>query len=162
MPGPTPSSVIALLHSQLTFHPKVPTSSFKSQTIIVTGASAGLGREAAKHIVRLDAELVILAVRTVSRGEAASKYISEQTGKKGVTQVWPLDLSSFESVRAFAKRAKALRRLDGILENAGMWPTQFDMLEGHEYVQSRSLAMTTKRRGEKCAHTLIWNFPGPP
>jgi hypothetical protein len=132
MSGATFSDITSFLRSQLTFRPPVPTSTFEGQTIIITGANTGLGREAAKHIVRLGAKLVILAVRDLCKGQAASEYIATQTGTADVIQVWQLDLSSFTSVQDFARRAKALTRLDAVVENAGMWPTQFESFEGHE------------------------------
>lgn len=133
MPGPTPTAIASLLRSQLSFHPPVPTSSFEGQTVIITGANTGLGREAALHIVRLGAEHVILAVRSLARGKDASDYIEAQTAKKGVVEVWQLDMSSYASVLEFGKRVSTLQRLDVVLENAGMWPTKFEKLEGHEY-----------------------------
>ncbi|KAK4548196.1 hypothetical protein LTR36_010065 [Oleoguttula mirabilis] len=132
MSGPSPSAVLSLLRSQLTFHPPIPTSSFTNQTVIVTGANTGLGREAAKHIVQLGAERVILAVRTTSKGEAARKYIAQETRREDGVEVWELDLSSFASVRAFGDRAQQLARLDAVIENAGMWATEHQTVQGHE------------------------------
>ncbi|KAM0316480.1 hypothetical protein ACHAPQ_011302 [Fusarium lateritium] len=68
-------------------HIPVPTTSFKGQTIIVTGSNTGLGLEAANHFVRLDADVVILAVRSLKRGEAAKASIESSTGRKGVVQM---------------------------------------------------------------------------
>ncbi|KAF5988825.1 retinol dehydrogenase 12 [Fusarium bulbicola] len=65
----------------------VPTTSFQGQTIIVTGSNTGLGLEAARHFVRLDAELVILAVRSLEKGEAAKASIEASTKRKNVVQV---------------------------------------------------------------------------
>jgi retinol dehydrogenase-12 len=132
MSGATISDILSFLRSQLAFHPPFPTSTFEGQTVIVTGANTGLGREAAKHIVRLGAKLVILAVRDLCKGQAASEYVATQTGITDVIQVWQLDLSSFTSVQDFARRATALTRLDAVVENAGMWPIQFESFEGHE------------------------------
>lgn len=134
MSGPTPATVAGLLRSQLLFKPCLSSSiSFKYQTAIVTGANAGLGREAAKYFVRLGAEKVILAVRTPSKGEEARKYIEKITGRVGVMEIWQLDMSSFASVEAFAERARGLARLDVVVANAGVWPTEFALAEEHEY-----------------------------
>lgn len=78
----------------------------------------GLGKEAARHYVRLNAEKVIIACRSIEKGEAAARDIEQSTGRKGVVEVWQLDLSSYENVKQFAERAKGLRRLDSIVENA--------------------------------------------
>lgn len=133
MSGPTPSAVFGLLSSQISCQLPEPTSSFEGQTAIVTGANAGLGREVVKHLVKLGASRVILAVRNTSKGEAAVEYVKQQTGRGSCMEVWQLDMSSFESVKGFAKRAAALERLDVVVANAGMWPTRFDLAEGYEY-----------------------------
>ena len=92
----------------------------------------GLGKEAARHYVRLNAEKVILACRSVDKGEAAKKDIEATQKRNGVIEVWQLDLGSFESIKAFAERAKKLRRLDSIVENAGISTQQYTSMEGNE------------------------------
>lgn len=78
------SSFPAFLKSQLIYTPKYPTASFQGRTVIVTGANTGLGQEAARHFVRLGASTLIIACRTVSKGEAAKKDIEQSTGRTGV------------------------------------------------------------------------------
>lgn len=109
-----------------------PSTKHTGQTIIVTGANVGLGLEAARHFTRLDAEKVILGVRNVEKGEAAKKSIEETTNRKGVVEVWQLDLSSYESVKQFAKKAEGLKRLDAIVENAGIATHTFRVSEDNE------------------------------
>jgi retinol dehydrogenase 12 len=112
-----------------------PHKDFTGQTIIVTGSNVGLGLEAARHISRLGAELLILAVRTKSKGEAAKKSILETTNRSPESiEVWELDLGSYASVKTFAERASKLPRIDGLLENAGIMTDDFRLLEGHESV----------------------------
>jgi len=132
MSGPAVHDVLALLRSQLLVCLPVPTASFADETVIITGANTGLGREAAKHIVRLGASKVILAVRTVSKGEDARKYIEKETKKTGVMEVWQLDMSSTESIKAFSQRANSLERLDVLIANAGIWPTAHETIESNE------------------------------
>ncbi|KAF2713256.1 putative short-chain dehydrogenase [Pleomassaria siparia CBS 279.74] len=132
MSGPSLSAVVALMRSQLLTSIPTPTTSFAGETVIVTGANAGLGRETAKHIVRLGASKVILAVRTISKGEDARAYIEEQTKRTGVVEVWPLDMSTTPSIQTFAKRAEGLDRLDAVVLNAGIMPMKTEMIEGNE------------------------------
>ena len=132
MSGPSPSDGLGLLRSQLFYRVPQLTSDFTGQTVIVTGGNAGLGREAAKHLARLNTERLIIACRTVAKGEEASAHIQKQVNSKTKIEVWPLDLGSFESVKAFANRARTLNRLDAVIENAGMWPKTFELLENHE------------------------------
>lgn len=102
--------------------------------MIVTGSNTGLGKEAARHFARLGASKLILAVRNTTAGEAAKRDIEATTKRPSdVIEVWPLDLSSYDSVQAFADRAtKNLRRIDVLLENAGIAVSKFQLAEGHE------------------------------
>lgn len=115
------------LKSQLCTTLPVPTKSFAGQTVIITGSNTGMGLEAARHLVRLHAARVILAVRSTAKGEAAAASILASLPKRpGLeppsVEAWPLDLASYESVRAFAARAGAeLDRLDVVVCNAGMY-----------------------------------------
>ncbi len=90
----------------------------------------GLGLEAARHFTRLNAEKVILGVRNLEKGEAAKSSIEESTNRQGAVEVWQLDLTSYESTKQFAKRAEGLKRLDAVVENAGIskqvWTTAED------------------------------------
>ncbi|KAF2705048.1 NAD(P)-binding protein [Pleomassaria siparia CBS 279.74] len=103
------------------------------KTVIVTGANVGLGKEAARHFVKLGASTVILAVRSIERGETAKADIEKTTGVKDVVQVWLLDLSKYQSVQDFAARVvKELPRLDIALLNAGIATGKFAMAEENE------------------------------
>lgn len=89
--------------------------------------------------MRLNAEKVILACRSIEKGEAAKKDIEGSAKRPGVVEVWPLDLGSYESVKQFAERAKTLKRLDGVVENAGMLTDKFALLEGNESTSASPL-----------------------
>lgn len=111
-----------------------PQKQFTGKTVIVTGANVGLGLEAARHFVRLDAAKVILACRDTEKGERAKAEIERSTARGGIVEVWPLDLCSFESVRQFCRRADQLPRLDVVVENAAvaMVGPQGVLAEGYE------------------------------
>jgi retinol dehydrogenase-12 len=98
----------------------------------VTGANVGLGKEAARHFVRLRASKVILACRSVAKGEEAKRDIESTTRRTGVLEVWPLDLADYASVKSFATRAEGLERLDVVLENAGVNTKTFKLVAGNE------------------------------
>lgn len=122
-------------YSQLFVTPPYPCQSFENQTIIITGSNTGLGLEAARHFYRLKSARLILAVRNVSKGEAAKEDIIKSVKRHdaGVIEVWPLDLSSTESTLAFAERAKTkLLRLDVLVNNAGINSKLWIMTEGYE------------------------------
>jgi retinol dehydrogenase-12 len=126
------SYFIGFLYGQWTVTPPMPTERYDGQTVIVTGANVGLGLEAARHIVNLGAAKVILAVRSIDKGEAAKKDIEATSGKRGVVEVWQLDLSSYASVEEFAAKASKLDRLDVLLENAGIATGTFKLAEDNE------------------------------
>lgn len=124
---------MGFVHSQLRVTPAQPSHTFRGQTVIVTGSNIGLGKEAARHIARLGAEKLILAVRNIAAGEEARRDIIESTrcGEDAV-EVWSLDLASYDSVKSFADRASRLPRLDVLLENAGIAVSKYSLAEGHE------------------------------
>ncbi|KAJ0123344.1 dehydrogenase/reductase SDR family member 13 [Diaporthe amygdali] len=111
-----------------------PQKKFTGKTVIVTGANVGLGLEAARHFVRLDAAKVILACRDTEKGERAKTDIERTTARSGIIEVWPLDLCSFESVKQFCRRADKLDRLDVVVENAAvaMVGPRATLAEGYE------------------------------
>lgn len=124
-------------YSQLFITPALPTKDFPGQTVIVTGSSSGLGLEAARHFVRRNASLVILAVRDVKKGEQAKESIAstESSHRPDISsciQVWELDLAKHNSVKTFATRVETLDRVDKVVENAGVYPTKFETAEGDE------------------------------
>jgi NAD(P)-dependent dehydrogenase (short-subunit alcohol dehydrogenase family) len=122
-----------LLYSQLLVTIPSQTSSFTNQTVIVTGSNTGLGLEAARLLIRLNASKVILAVRTISKGEAAAKsIISSCNIPASRVEVWQLDMSNKDSIVAFAKRAAGLERLDAAILNAGVFNFKRNDIDGVE------------------------------
>ncbi|KAI4269802.1 MAG: hypothetical protein L6R38_007330 [Xanthoria sp. 2 TBL-2021] len=139
------SYFLSFVYSQFFITPPIPHSSFHNQTVIVTGSNTGLGLEAARHIVRLGASKVILAVRNTEKGLAAKRSILESTGrneKDDVIDVWSLDLTSYESVSQFAARAMGLERLDVLLSNAGLMTKEFKMAEEDELTVTTNVTST--------------------
>ena len=81
------------------------------RTVVVTGASSGIGLVAARELARAGAR-VVLAVRDPEKGQRVA------AGIPGDTEVRPLDLASLASVRAFA--AGWTGALDILVNNAGI------------------------------------------
>ena len=123
---------MSFIYEQLFVYLPYPKHSYSGRTIIVTGSNTGLGLEAARHFTRLGAAKVILAVRTLSKGEAAKESIEQSTSRKAVVEVWQLDLGSYESVKEFAKKAERLDRLDALVANAGIARSYWSTLEDNE------------------------------
>jgi retinol dehydrogenase-12 len=81
-------------YRQLTIKPKPlpPNVRLDGKTAIITGANAGLGLEAAKELATHGLTRIILAVRSVSKGEAAKEQILAANPAIKV-QVWSLTTS---------------------------------------------------------------------
>lgn len=121
-----------------------PTSELSQQIFIVTGSNTGLGLESARHLSRFAAAKIILAVRSESKGQEAKKDILTSTNQpENSIEVWPLDMSSYDSVKAFAARASSnLPRIDGVLANAGIMTTNFQLSEGLEQTLNVNVVST--------------------
>ena len=92
--------------------------------IIVTGGNTGLGFHAAKSYAELDAELVILAVRDLTKGATACRKIEEQS-KVSKLDVWELDMSDYGSITRFVARTIELPSVDVVVLNAGTAPADY-------------------------------------
>eukprot|EP01117_Protostelium_nocturnum_P000585 TRINITY_DN1066_c0_g1_i1.p1 TRINITY_DN1066_c0_g1~~TRINITY_DN1066_c0_g1_i1.p1 ORF type:complete len:326 (-),score=86.14 TRINITY_DN1066_c0_g1_i1:40-1017(-) len=126
------ASITGFIWSQLITSLPYPSESHEGKTVIVTGSNVGLGKEAARHFTRLGAKTVILAVRSLEKGEEAKKDIESTTNTTGVVQVWELDLSKYDSVKKFAAKVKELERVDVVLANAGIATRKFVKAEENE------------------------------
>ncbi|MFC1434541.1 oxidoreductase [Streptacidiphilus sp. N1-3] len=89
----------------------LPLPDLSGRTVVVTGASSGLGAVTARELAGAGAR-VVLAVRDPAKGQAVAD------GIEGETEVRPLDLGDLASVRAFAKDWSG--PLDVLVNNAGI------------------------------------------
>lgn len=107
-------------------------SSQQGRVVIVTGASSGIGFEAARVLAEKEAT-VILAVRNEQKGEHAMKRIKQAHANADVS-VMILDLASLDSVKNFADEFKSTHnRLDLLINNAGvMIPPYSKTADGFE------------------------------
>lgn len=92
----------------------------RDRTVLVTGASAGIGRATAEQLASMGAR-VLLASRSRERGEAAQASIAERV-PGSVTQLLVADLASQSGVRSLAEQTLAASdRLDVLINNAGVF-----------------------------------------
>ncbi|THV54125.1 hypothetical protein BGAL_0034g00460 [Botrytis galanthina] len=110
----------SFLYSQLFVTLPIPTRDFTDETIIITGSNTGLGLEAARHISRLNAHLLILAPSPAVQNPESS------------IEVWSLDMQSPSSIQAFCAKVNQLSRVDAVLANAGIMTKYFKLVEGYE------------------------------
>lgn len=111
---------IAVLKTYLVFTMGICLSSNRldGKTVIVTGASAGIGKETALDLAHRGAR-VILACRDLKKASIVKDDITKETGNQNVL-IKELDLASFSSVRKFAAGIlQSESRLDVLINNAG-------------------------------------------
>lgn len=99
--------------------PKPVDEDYTGRTIIVTGATSGIGEEAAYKFAALGASKVILAARDLKKGESTKQSLETRLNRKDQLEVWELDLMCYDSIQAFAARANKLDHLDIVILNAG-------------------------------------------
>ncbi|CAG8124980.1 unnamed protein product [Penicillium olsonii] len=100
------------------------TTSLLGKAGIVTGPNTGLGYQASVQLLGLGLSHLILAVRSISKGEAARKSLLASlpaSAKPPMVEVWELDLGSYASILAFVERLKKSDiQVDFALLNAGV------------------------------------------
>ena len=113
--------VIQWLRDQFTDLPLV-SKNLEGRIIIVTGANTGVGFDCAKHFLRMKPAKLILAVRSIEKGQSAALRMINETRETryDVVEVWKLDLASFASVQAFVQRVETLPRLDIAVLNSAV------------------------------------------
>ena len=105
----------------------------EGKTVVLTGASSGIGKQTTLELARRGAH-VVMACRSQDKGQAARAEIEAAAGGRGRLEVREIDLSSFDSIRAFADKANAdLARIDVLVNNAGIFPQKLQKTaEGFE------------------------------
>lgn len=100
-------------------------------TIVVTGATDGIGLETARQLVQRGARVLVHG-RTADKARAACATLERETAGRA-EPVWG-DLSSFDETRALAAQVLAAApALDGLVNNAGVFMNERVLSkDGHE------------------------------
>jgi hypothetical protein len=110
----------------------VTTKSYKGKTVLITGANGAFGSRAAKLIADRDVDtLILLDVKDCAgvKSQIEAEYPSTMQTKPQIL-VWQVDMMSYASCQAFAKKASKLKSLDHVLMTAGI--LSFDRRESPE------------------------------
>ncbi len=92
--------------------------SMTGKTVLVTGATGGIGKIAALELARMGANVALVA-RNQSKGEAVLGEIRKATGNTNL-ELYLADLSSMAEIRKLATEFKAKHAsLDALVNNAG-------------------------------------------
>ena len=87
------------------------------QSVLITGANAGLGRDAARQLaLRNGIEKIYLACRNLQKAEAAKAALEGETGRR-IFEIIQMDVTDSNSVRAAVAGLTA--PVDAVILNAG-------------------------------------------
>lgn len=124
------------------------------RTYLITGGNSGIGTEAAAHLHRANADVIITS-RDVAKGEAAASRVSALPGSGTVTVV-QLDLAALDSVRSANEQIRThTDGLDAVINNAGIMQTpQQQTADGFE------LQFGTNHLGHFMLNHLVFDLVG--
>ncbi|KAH6646694.1 short chain dehydrogenase [Truncatella angustata] len=121
------------LHSQ--FRTKAPsmTTDVSGQTGIIIGGNGGVAFEAARILLAHKISRLILTVRNPAKFEKDVAPLRKAHASSRI-EVWPLDLLSYDSIRAFAQRCETLDSIHFVNISAGAIIGKFEINKptGHE------------------------------
>jgi NAD(P)-dependent dehydrogenase (short-subunit alcohol dehydrogenase family) len=135
-PSTAPSFLNIFFHNQFRAKPQWPdpSTNLSGQTAIVTGSNTGLGYAAAAQLLDLKLSRMILAVRSAKKGEVAASRL-RTLHPEAIIEVWQLDMSSYDSIQAFARLVESQSwRADIVILNAGVMNLEYTTTKstGHE------------------------------
>ncbi|KAH8827524.1 hypothetical protein DL96DRAFT_1464293, partial [Flagelloscypha sp. PMI_526] len=95
------------------------------KTILVVGATGGLGFEACVHLARMSPEKLIMTGRNQAKAQEATLELAKRVTFKATPA--EVDLGSFTSVRSFCDTISASQKdgIDVLILNAGVAPISY-------------------------------------
>ncbi|GLI72100.1 hypothetical protein PoHVEF18_000268 [Penicillium ochrochloron] len=134
------------------FHPDQDIPDLNDQVILVTGGNVCLGFETIKHFAKHHPARIYLAARSAEKAEKAIQEMRHCEDITAPISYFPLDLSSFDSVKTSVKTFEQPEsRLDILINTAGIMMTTKGLTQ-ESYVRN-------KRYGSRLARsTSSTNF----
>jgi NAD(P)-dependent dehydrogenase (short-subunit alcohol dehydrogenase family) len=141
---PKDSPGLLFLKAQFCNSPQWPPkdTDLTGKVALVTGSTGGLGLEASRQLLSYGLSSLIMAVRSTEKGDRIAADLRSQYPKADI-KVWFLEMESYDSIQALARRADELARLDIAILNAGIQAAYFTTVPatGHEkYIQVNYLS----------------------
>jgi len=122
------SNIFAMLHNQK-LDPKICTSNFKNRLVVITGATSGIGYDAAMKYASHGANIL-----SINRNEEKSKELCKTLKNQYGTDCSYMiaDFSKLDEVHEVAGKLSALgRNIDVLIHNAGVFVTKKTITEDH-------------------------------
>ncbi|CCD44252.1 hypothetical protein ACHAO1_004544 [Botrytis cinerea] len=131
-----PSILSIIWNNKFNLPPLPPPNTFLGKSVLITGATSGIGYATAVHFVNLGAKSVIITGRSLTKGELAKARIEDETSTigKNIVRCMELDMSTFETINEFAgKVTRDIQEIDFVYLNAGAISTKHRLgKEGYE------------------------------
>ncbi|RYP36601.1 hypothetical protein DL767_003305 [Monosporascus sp. MG133] len=97
----------------------------KGKTAIITAGNSGLGFYSGAELLNLGLSRLIITARDEAKGKTAEDALSAQKPTGSSVEVWPLNVSDYNSITSLVERVKSLNRVDIIIQNAGAFAVAF-------------------------------------
>ena len=124
------------------------------KTVLITGASGGIGKATVIELARLGASRICLACRSVDKGEEAVREIRQNLDGSSdvILEVRQCDLSSLQSIRNFANDfIENYNELHILINNAGIFAPSAKTLSKDGY----EITFATNHLGHFYLTTLL-------
>ena len=105
----------------------------KRKTILITGATSGIGKAATRELAGMG-HLIVMLIRNLEKGESVRDDILKDLPHATI-EMTHCDLASLESVKkATAQIRKAHHQIDVLMNNAGgIYAKRYESEDGYEY-----------------------------